>query len=172
MQNILRFLSVLCASNAWAHARHHHQPVYPTTIYPNITITVWNNTNCGSKLPVDLSSGVAFEMIPIAENYADDGGIQSYWLSRDLQTNERLDWSTCAPGACHSEGEIKGECAEFLLETSPDSNCHALLAHTCYLLQPAARVRILPLGGCSRVTYTDLASSASISGTRQCLLIM
>ena len=92
-------------------------------------------------------------MVPTAENYIDDNGVQSYWLSRDLLPIERLDWSTCAPGTCESEGDIKGECTEFLLETSPDSNCHALVANTCYLLQPSARVRILLVRGCSRVTY-------------------
>ena len=76
-------------------------------------------------------------MAPIGENYIDPAGIQSYWLSRNLQPTERLDWSKCA-GTCVSEKGVKGDCTEFLLETSPDSNCHALLAETCYVLETSA----------------------------------
>ena len=154
MQNILRILSALCASNAWAHARHHDPPSYLTPQNsPNITIRVWNDTNCGGKTPVDPSSGSPYEMAAIGENYIVDSGIQSYWLSRNLNSTERLDWSKCA-GDCESEGDVKGQCTEFLLETSPDSNCHALLEGTCYLLQPSAPagVRTFPVRDCLRVT--------------------
>ena len=90
-------------------------------------------------------------MIPIGENYIDSDGIQSYWLSRNLQPTERLDWSTCA-GTCESGGDVKGDCTEFLLETSPDSNCHALLAGTCYLVGTLAGVRTFLVRECLRVT--------------------
>ena len=92
-------------------------------------------------------------MAAIGENYIVDSGIQSYWLSRNLNSAERLDWNTCT-GDCESEGDVKGQCTEFLLETSPDSNCHALLAGTCYLLQTSAPagVRIFPVRDCLRLT--------------------
>ncbi len=37
-------------------------------------------------------------------------------------------------------GDIKGQCRLFRLRTSPDSNDHALAAHTCYLLNPQVSV--------------------------------
>ena len=158
MQNVLRILSALCALNAWAHARHHHPPSPSSYLTPqnspNVTIIVWNDTNCGGKNPVDPSSGSPWQMLPIAENYIVDSGVQSYWLSRKLQPTERLDWSKCA-GSCESQGDVKGQCTEFLLETSPDSNCHALLANTCYLLQTSAGpadVRTFLVTDCLRVT--------------------
>ena len=93
-------------------------------------------------------------MLPINENYIVNSGVQSYWLNRTLHPTERLDWSNCN-GTCEPEGDIKAECTNFLVETSPDSNCHALLADTCYLLQPSAGsagVRIFLVTNCLRVT--------------------
>ena len=85
-------------------------------------------------------------MLPIAENYVTGSLTQSYWLSRDLINIERLDWSACTfeTGACDDVGDIKGECAMFLLRTSPDSNGNALFANTCYLLRPGAQVSHIP----------------------------
>lgn len=80
-----------------------------------------------------------------AENYDTFIPVKSYWLSRDLVHDERLDWSTCVNGTgptdnCAPEGGIRGPCTKFLLRTSPDSNGNALHASTCYPLDPAAYV--------------------------------
>ena len=155
MQTIFRILSALCALNVWAHARH-HQPPSPSHYLtpansPDITIIVWNDTSCGGKIPADFPSGNLYKMAPIGENYIVNSEVQSYWLSRNLLPTERLDWSKYA-GTCVSEGGVKGDCSEFLLETSPDSNCHALLAGTCYSLNPLAGVRTFLMRECLRVT--------------------
>ena len=82
-------------------------------------------------------------MEPIGENYVTSMSAGSYWLSRDLHDDERLDWSTCADasGPCDPVGDIKGPCTMFLLRTSPDSNGNALHMNTCYLLEPKAMVK-------------------------------
>ena len=118
---------------------HHYS--YPTDPYPAITITVWNDTDCGLKKAgdqVDLSTGTSWPTDAAAENVEIFTLAQSYWLSRDLINDERLDWSHCADptGLCEDVGNIKGPCTSFLIETSLDSNLHALNKHTCYLLDP------------------------------------
>lgn len=116
-----------------------------TTAYPDIKITLWDVPNCGLKKPGDqvdpLHSGELFDTLPIAVNYVTSMNVTSYWLSRDLINDERLDWSECADTAsCESVGDIKGQCTKFLLRTSPDSNGNALFANTCYFLAPSAHV--------------------------------
>lgn len=118
----------------------HHSP-YPTDPYPAITITVWNDTDCGLKKAgdrVDLDTGSSWPTDAAGENVVISTVAQSYWLSRDLINDERLDWSHCADPTsfCKNVGNIKGPCTSFLIETSPDSNRNALNEHTCYLLDP------------------------------------
>lgn len=154
MHIVLSILLIFYASDARAPSipPSVYEFVYPTTAYPNITITVWDTTGCGvqkARNRVDLGSGQSYPMLPISENYAITGWASSYWLSRDLTNNERLDWSKCANNTdsaadaeadCTSVGDIKAVCTEYLLRTSPDSNGNALFANTCYLLDPAAQV--------------------------------
>ena len=145
MRVITSILFLIQALNARAKRHGVHEPVYPITPYPNITITVWTTNNCTLQKtdgPIDLHSGQGLNMIPTAENYVTGTVSNSYWLSRDLIDTERLDWSICADGtdSCSIVGVIKAECTTFELRTSPDSNGHALLAHTCYLLSPGAQV--------------------------------
>lgn len=139
MRIIISVLFLLQALNISA-----HEPSYPTDAYPEITITVWTDINCGLKKAggrVDLRDN---------SHHTDDAGentmismvAQSYWLSRNLVNDERLDWSTCADprGQCENVGNIKGNCTQFLLRTSPDSNGNALFKHICYPLKPGAQV--------------------------------
>ena len=90
----------------------HHAP-YPIDPYPEITITVWKDTDCGLKKAgdrVDLGTGSPWHTDAAAENVAIFMTAQSYWLSRDLVNIEVLDWSKCADptGTCENVGEIKG----------------------------------------------------------------
>lgn len=146
-----------------------HKSSYPTDVYPAITITAWPDPYCGVKKagdPVDLhyrhpwSTSTA----PVGENAIIGTVSKSYWLSRDLGNDERLDWSTCAgPSACDNVGNIKADCTTFVQRTSPDRNDNALLKHICYQLTPGAMVSNLTG---VRAVFTYLCtSSASISGT-------
>lgn len=157
MRIVLSILFIFFASNVRAPfiPSSVHESVYPSTAYPDISITIWSTTGCGVQKVgdrVDLSSGEPSSpsnILPTGENYATFTWTRSYWLSRDLINTERLDWSKCAndtdsagdlEAECLPVGNIKADCTEFLLRTSPDSNSNALLANTCYLLDPAAQV--------------------------------
>ena len=141
MRIIISILFFLQALNVSAHTSP-----YPTDIYPSITITAWTDSHCGVKKAgdrVDLGPYHSWSIptAPVGENAIMGTVRQSYWLSRDLVNDERLDWSTCAdPTGCANVGNIKADCTTFLLRTSPDSNDNALLKHTCYPLNPGAQV--------------------------------
>lgn len=139
MHTIIYLLLII---QAWIASAAHDDP---TTPYPNITITTWTDSTCGPPRkaghPPDLHKGYSLYMDPVAENYViGESDASSYWLSRDLINDERLDWSQCADLGCETVGDVKGECTQFLFRTSPDSNGEALLALTCYPLSARAQV--------------------------------
>lgn len=121
--------------------------------YPNIVITVWSGPDCGKT----ESEWLSFNTDANAENDISGFVIQSYRLSRDLISDERLDWSACIePGACNGAGTIKGECMRFVQRTSPDSNSNSLLAGTCYSLVPGANVSHLSREGLVDLVHTKI----------------
>ena len=143
MRTIISVLCLIQALNAiaaipnyvydQAHAWQNQDPPYP-----NIAITVWSGPDCNKT---KAASRQSFNMDANGDNSVSGFLTGSYWLSRDLIDNERLDWSACDnPGSCLGTATIKGECMRFVQRTSPDSNSNALLKHTCYLLAPGATV--------------------------------
>ena len=150
-----------------------YEDIYPITPYPNITITVWTDNNCGKRDAqgrVDLHSYDRERQSLLMDANTNNEIISlltgSYWLSRDLINNERLDWSACSgTGDCSGTTSIPGECMRFIQRTSPDSNGNALLMHTCYLLDPGATVSHIARE--ERLGWYILVcvSSARISGT-------
>ena len=67
-----------------------------------------------------------------ADNEVTDFFIQSYWLSRDLTNDERLNLSGCLEdGDCIGINSTPRKRIKFMQRRSLDSNCNALLAHTC-----------------------------------------
>lgn len=121
--------------------------------YPNIVINVWSGPDCGKT----ESTWLSFNTDANAENDSSGFVIQSYRLSRDLNSDERLDWSACIePGTCNGAGTIKGECMRFVQRTSPDSNGNSLLASTCYSLVPGANVSHLSREGLVDLVRTKI----------------
>lgn len=134
--------------------------------YPNIVITVWSSLDCGKTQGESVKT--TLKMDANADNFQTNFLTQSYYLSRDLISDERLDWSACIePGACDGAGTIKGQCMRFVQRTSPDSNGNSLLARTCYSLVPGATVSHLSREGLvdSVRTKIEYLPSVSISGT-------
>lgn len=116
--------------------------------YPNIDITVWSGPDCRK---IGDTSMMTLKMDDNADNLPTYFLTQSYYLSRDLINDERLDWSTCSPpGTCTDAGPMKGYCGKFVQRTSLDSNGNSLLGHTCYSLVPGATVSHL-----SREEFAD-----------------
>ena len=149
MRIVISILFLIQALNAGAAIPEVvYENIYPITPYPNITITVWTDNNCGNSSAqgrVDLHSYDRERQSLIMDANANNEIISlltgSYWLSRDLINNERLDWSACSETEdCSGTTSIPGECMTFIQRTNPDSNGNALLMHTCYLLVPGATV--------------------------------
>lgn len=137
---------------------------HPFPAYLNIT--VWSEPGCnetdGTKVTVLNENTLSYSAM-----WAVGLTTQSYMLSREMYSWERLDWSTPYPsGSVPAGGGIPEACGTYQQTTNPDSNNNVLHGEMCYALQPGATVGVpfIPNGRVCFAVMTDISGLV-----RECL---